>query len=307
MATSYWPTAGKSCWPTRTYARLTWVDNPPEHYQPIGIFDSGIGGLSVLRDIRARLPHEHLIYVADSGYAPYGHQSGAFIEQRSLAVAGFLVKRPVKALVVACNTATAEAIARLRQELTIPVIGMEPGLKPAAMVSKSRVIGVLATVGTLNSERFSALLARSTAGVEVLVQPCPGLVEQIEAGEFDTPTTRQLVENYLTPLLRRGVDTLVLGCTHYPWVLPVISDLAGPAVRIVDTGPAVASQLQRRLAEVGLLNQDVGLPGTEEFWTSGSVEHLRRLISRLWGRADGDDPQGLQQDCAPEGMLRRCG
>jgi glutamate racemase len=275
-----------------------------EQHKPIGIFDSGIGGLSVLRDIRARLPWENLIYVADSGHAPYGHQPAAFIEQRALAMAEFLLKRQVKALVVACNTATAAAIARLRQHLPIPVIGMEPGIKPAVAASKSRVIGVLATVGTLNSERFSALVARSTVGVEVIVQPCPGLVERIEAGEFNTPATRRLVETYVGPLLSRGVDTLVLGCTHYPWVQPLIADMAGPTVGIIDTGPAVACQLQRRLEQVGLMNNDDTAPGTEEFWTSGSVEHLLRLIPRLWGRPNA--AQCSDGDSA-EGLLRRCG
>ncbi|NJN48450.1 MAG: glutamate racemase [Candidatus Competibacteraceae bacterium] len=252
--------------------------------QPIGVFDSGIGGLSVLREIRALLSKDDLLYVADSGFAPYGHRSVAFIVQRSLLIARFLMAHNAKAIVVACNTATAAAVATLRDELPIPIIGMEPGIKPAAVVSRSKIIGVLATESTLNSDRFSALLTRTTEGMEIIVQPCPGLVEQIEAGNFTGPATHALVTRFITPLLTKGVDTLVLGCTHYPLVRQLIAQIAGPTVQIIDTGPAVARHLRDRLTDA-TLHCDSDAPGKETFWTSGSPTVVQSVIAKVWGRA----------------------
>ncbi|MEE4378598.1 MAG: glutamate racemase [Candidatus Competibacteraceae bacterium] len=252
--------------------------------QPIGVFDSGIGGLSVLREIRALLPNEDLLYVADSGFAPYGHRSAAFIIQRALSISEFLLERGAKAIVVACNTATAVAIEKLRQKFVIPIVGMEPGIKPAAAISKSKVIGVLATEGTLNSDRFSTLLTRSTENLEIIVQPCPGLVEQIEAGDFTGSATRALVVRYVLPLLARGADTLVLGCTHYPLLRTLIAQIAGPAVHIIDTGPAVALQLQHRLV-TSQLHTDNSQLGTQQFWTSSPLERQHAVISRVLGQS----------------------
>jgi glutamate racemase len=226
---------------------------------PIGVFDSGVGGLSVLRHIRALLPQEHLIYFADTAFAPYGDKPEHIVAERALALAHFMMGRGVKALVVACNTATIAAIALLRTHYPdLPIVGVEPGLKPAAALTKSGKVGVLATSGTLAGEKF--LLLRQQIGkasnIEFLLQGCAGLAAQIELGELDSGATVALLERYVQPLLDQGADTLVLGCTHYPFVQQVILDIArraGKPVALVDTGAAVARQLARLLAAAGLL------------------------------------------------------
>jgi glutamate racemase len=189
---------------------------------PIGVFDSGVGGLTVLREIRRELPQEALLYVADSGHAPYGDKPHQAIIARSLAISEFLIGQGAKAIVVACNTATAAAVSELRARYSLPIVAMEPAVKPAVARTRSGVVGVLATSQTAASHRFVQLLGRFNVGAEVLVQPCPGLVERIEAGDLDGGTTRALVADYLTPLLEQGADTLVLGCTHYPILTPLI-------------------------------------------------------------------------------------
>jgi glutamate racemase len=261
---------------------------------PIGVFDSGVGGLSVLRHVRARLPHEDLLYLADSAHAPYGDRSAAWIRARSVQLCEWLVGHGAKAIVVACNTATAAAASALRARLTQPVIAMEPAVKPAAAATRSGVVGVLATTGTLESARFAALLDRFTAGIEVLAQPCPGLVEVIERGELDGAATRALVARLVTPLLARGVDTLVLGCTHYPFVREVIAEVAGPGVAIVDTGPAVAQQVERRLAEAGLLTS-ASAPGRDRLITTGDAA-AAATVRLLW---PGARVEGLDLELAP--------
>jgi len=250
----------------------------------IGVFDSGVGGLSVLREIRALLPLEDLIYVADSAHIPYGEKSKHEIEMRARVVAGFLVSRGAKALVVACNTATAAAVASLRGAYSVPIVGMEPGVKPAALLTQSGVIGVLATPGTLVSQKFAALLQRHAGAAKVVVQACPGLVEQIERGDIDGHHTRALVQRYVEPLLEGGADTLVLGCTHYPFVAKLIRDVAGPTVKLVETGAAVARELKRRLAAGQLLTTKLS-HGSEEFWTSGEPLAVAPVLTTLWGRA----------------------
>lgn len=250
---------------------------------PIGVFDSGVGGLSVLRHLREGLPAEDFLYVADSGYAPYGPRPAAQIAARAAAIGDFLLARGVKALVVACNTATAAAVTELRARYTIPVVAMEPGVKPAVAATRRNVVGVLATAGTLESARFYALVNRYAGAVQMLTQPCHGLVERIEAGHFDDAGTRALLERYLEPLLARGADVIVLGCTHYPFLRAMIEELAGPGVTIVDTGPAVARELKRRLEAQQLLRRD-GI-GAEQFWTSGALPVVGAVIARLW-RAD---------------------
>lgn len=249
--------------------------------RPIGVFDSGVGGLSVLRHIRTALPAEDLLYVADSAHAPYGVKSPQFIEARALAIAEFLVARDAKALVVACNTATAAAIVRLRERFELPIVGMEPAVKPAAEATRSGVIGVLATSGTLESEKFADLVERFGSRARVIVQPCPGLVEQIEAGDLAGPLTRGLLEDFVAPLLAQGADTLVLGCTHYPFLTPLLRELAGPEVELIESGAAVARQLVRRLAEADF--QPARQQGTERFFSSGEPGLLEVLLPRLWG------------------------
>jgi glutamate racemase len=250
-------------------------------HAPIGVFDSGVGGLSVLREIRALLPHEHLIYIADSRYTPYGNKPQAFIQQRSIDLAEFLCRHEAKAIVIACNTATAAAAELLRGRLSVPVVGMEPAVKPAAAASHNGRIGVLATEGTLKSARFAALLSRFADGLEVHTQPCHGLVEQVELGATDHPATRAILARYLAPLTHAGVDTIILGCTHYPFLKPLIADVVGPDIALIDTGGAVARHLKHRLNQAGLLAAPVEA-GRTEIWTSGNLEVLQPVISRLW-------------------------
>lgn len=251
--------------------------------QPIGVFDSGLGGLTVLREIRRLLPNEDLLYVADSAHAPYGEQSAAFIAARTLAITEFLLERGAKAIVVACNTATGAAAQLLRDRYPLPVIAMEPAVKPALARTRSGVVAVLATRQTLASPRFAALLRRLETQVELVLQPCPGLVECVEAGDLNGERTRALVREYLEPVLARGADTLVLGCTHYPWLTPLIQELAGAEVQILDSGGAVARQVQRRLSEAELLAPAERV-GCEQFWTSASPSRMQPLLARLWGR-----------------------
>lgn len=237
----------------------------------------------MLRQIRSLLPYEDLLYVADSGYAPYGDRSEAFVMARVRAIAAVMLRRGVKALVVACNTATAVAVTALREQLDIPVIAIEPAVKPAAKVTRSGCIGVLATQRTLASERFSSLASRYGQDVRLILQPCPGFVEQVERGDLTSPKTREMVARYVEPVIAQGADTLVLGCTHYPFLLPVIQEVAGPRVTVLEPSEAVARQVRRRLEEEGLLAEE-GPLGTETFWTSGEPAHVERVISRLWGK-----------------------
>jgi glutamate racemase len=254
---------------------------PAAAHAPVGIFDSGLGGLSVLRHIRALLPQENLAYFADSAFAPYGGRPEAAVVERTLAVAGMLVAEGCKALVVACNTATAAAVVAVRERYPqLGVVGVEPGLKPATLCSASRIVGVLATERTLASVRFQALEARLSAatGVRFLAQPCSGLADQVEKGELRSPATAALVHRYVEPLIREGADTLVLGCTHYPFLLPLIEETArraaGCDVTVIDTGAAVASQLQRVLAERGLLRPADACPASLSAWTTGKASTL---------------------------------
>src|SRR5687767_14819539 len=249
----------------------------------IGVFDSGVGGISVLREIRACSPDENLVYVADSGHIPYGSKSESFIRERSIKISAWLLDQGAKCVVVACNTATAAAATALRSTFDAPIIAMEPAIKPAVAATRTGVVGVLATVGTTRSVRLTALIERFGRGVQVLTQPCPGLVEQVEAGELMGPETRALLARYVEPLLRRNADTLVLGCTHYPFLRPLLAEVAGPDVALIDTGAAVARRTAQVLAEHGLLRENGR--GTESFWTSGDPALAERVIGFfLWGK-----------------------
>ncbi len=247
----------------------------------IGVFDSGVGGLSVLRHIRHALPNERLIYVADSGHVPYGDKSTSFIEQRSLALTRFLIEQGADAIVIACNTATAAAAATLRSRFNMPIIAMEPAVKPAVAATRSGVIGVLATVGTLESARFAALLERYAGEVEIVTQGCPGLVEQVEQGNLTSAQARELIARYTAPLLARAADTLILGCTHYPFLAPLIIEVIGPDIVLVDTGAAVARQLHHRI-QIELPARASGTDGDAQFWSSGDAAQASRIISMLW-------------------------
>jgi len=249
--------------------------------RPVGLFDSGVGGLSVLRQIQRLLPAEDLLYVADNHHLPYGDKSPDFIRERALRISQFLIDQGAKALVVACNTATAAAVAQLRERFPLPIVGMEPGVKPAIEQSRGGRVAILATRGTLGSGRFRDLLQRHAAGAKVIVRPCPGWVELVEQPGTGPTELAQAVERHVAPLLRDGVDTLVLGCTHYPFLKPTIAELAGERVHIIDTGEAVARQLQRVLTESRLLNGRTG-PGRIEFWSSAPNPATRFLFTHLW-------------------------
>ena len=263
---------------------------PAAAHAPVGIFDSGLGGLSVLRHVRAQLPQEHLAYFADSAFAPYGGKPEAAVVERTLAVAALLVAQQCKALVIACNTATAAAVMAVRERYPLlPVIGVEPGLKPAALCSVSRVVGVLATERTLASQRFQALEAQLAAstGVRFVAQACTGLADQVEKGALRSPETAALVQRYVEPLVRQGADTLVLGCTHYPFLLPMIAasarHAAGRDVQIIDTGEAVARHLKHVLTGHALLRPADAAPATIQGWTTGSASTLANALVKLLG------------------------
>jgi len=249
----------------------------------IGVFDSGVGGLSVLHHIRALLPEADLIYIADSGHVPYGDKSADYIEQRSHTLTRFLISQGAEAIVIACNTATAAAVASLRRDFGIPIIGMEPAVKPAVAATRSGVVGVLATVGTLESARFAALLEKYAGDVKIVTQSCPGLVEQVERGDLSGALTLELIARYTEPLLARGADTLILGCTHYPFLTPLLQELLGTEIALVDTGAAVARQLQRRIHSE--LNEPLIGQADEQFFTSGDTAQASRIMSALWGKA----------------------
>jgi glutamate racemase len=263
---------------------------------PIGVLDSGVGGLSVLREIRNTLPHDDLLYVADSGAAPHGERPGEFIAARAEAITRFFVSQGVKAVVVACNTATAMAVRSLRAQFDIAIVAIEPAVKPAAALTRSSVIGILAASQTLASAPFSRLIKKHGGGVKILTQACPEFVACVERGELDSPNTYIWAEHYLMPLLTQGADTLVLGCTHYPFLTPVIREIAGPSVTIVDPAAAVAKALLRRLTAGKLLTSNNG-GGAERFWTSGARAPVQRLVSQLRGT-----PVKVQKLPAPYSM-----
>ncbi|MBO2973072.1 glutamate racemase [Burkholderia pseudomallei] len=256
----------------------------PSARAPIGVFDSGLGGLSVLRAVRERLPDEALVYVADSRHAPYGPRDDVFIVERTLAIGEWLVAQGAKALVVACNTATAQSIAIVRERLPIPLVGVEPGIKPAALHSKTRVAGVLATQATLRSARFEALLARHAADCRFLCQPGHGLVEAIERGDTGSPALRALLASYLEPMLEAGADTLVLGCTHYPFLGTTIRDVTRNRLHLIDTGDAIARQLARVLDERGLRAPASPRPAPlPRFCSTSDGRQLQALAATLLG------------------------
>ena len=249
--------------------------------QPIGILDSGFGGLSVAKAVRQALPHEDIIYACDCGFAPWGDRTDDFINERVDAVVGFLIQSGVKAIVIACNTATAVSAVRLRARYAFPIVGIEPALLPAARVTRSRTVGVLATTKTLKSSKYRHLRERIPADITVLDRPCPGLMDCVEAGAFRTPLTIELVNRLVKPLTAAGADTLVLGCTHYPFLSPVIAEAAGPGVTLIDPAPAVARELKRRLEEARLLTSSEK-PGTETFHTTGKTKAREDVLRTLW-------------------------
>lgn len=255
----------------------------------IGVMDSGIGGLSVLRHIRSELPHVPLLYLADQAHVPYGSRSQEEIGRYLLGIARFFLSHKVKLMVVACNTASAAALDTLRHAFPeLPIVGMEPAVKPAAAQTKSGKIGVLATPGTFRSGRYAALLNRFGQGIDVFEDPCIGLVEQIEAGAFSTLETERLLSQIVEPMLNAGVDTLVLGCTHYPFILPLLRTIVGKDVTIIDPAPAVARQTKNVLQQQQVIVH-TGAPVNQEgslcCYTTGNPTQLKKLCQQLLGRS----------------------
>ena len=255
------------------------------HDAPIGVFDSGLGGLSVLDAMRARLPSESMVYIADSGHAPYGEKTDAFIRQRSKAIADWFVARGAKLIVVACNTATTHAIHHLRDTLSIPIVGVEPGIKPAALGTASGVVGVLATAATLRSDRLKTLIAEHETRCRFVCQAGHGLVEQIEQGNLNGAVIDDLLTRYLTPMAQAGADTVILGSTHFALLAPAIRRLFGERFALIETGTAVARRVDALLAEHGLAAQVRPGSGrrTEFFSTARMAREREALLAVVAG------------------------
>lgn len=258
----------------------------------IGVFDSGVGGLSVLRAIRAELPGEAVTYLADQGHVPYGPRSLEEVRRFSEGVTHFLLGQGARLIVVACNAASAASLHHLRRVFPeVPFVGMEPAVKPAAERTHSGVVGVLATPATFQGELYASVVERFANGVELLQDTCPGLVGQIEAGDLEGPETRRILEAALHPMLARGIDTVVLGCTHYPFVIPLIEAIAGPKVRVIDPAPAVARQVRRVLEERGL--RGIGSEHAPvRYYTTGDPARLQAMLPSLQG--EPGQVQGLR-------------
>lgn len=251
--------------------------------RPIGIFDSGVGGLSVWREIARELPHESLLYVADQAHVPYGPRPAEQIREYAFDITAKLLARGCKAIVVACNTASAAALKDLRQKYPdLPFVGMEPAVKPAALQTRTGVLGVMATPGTLQGRMFMLAVERFAAGRTLVNQPCPGLVDLIEAGDIDSPELEALLREWLAPMLKAGADTIVLACTHYPFVLPLIRKIAGTGVEVLDPSPAVARQLRRLLEQRNHLLAPKQSP-QHRFFTTGDVAAMCASLKRLTG------------------------
>ena len=253
--------------------------------RPIGIFDSGVGGLTVANAISLLLPNEAIFYIGDTARIPYGNKSKDDIEKFSLEMTKFLLDKDCKAIVIACNTASAYALEAVRNTYPdIPVIAMEPAVKPAIEQSKTGAIGVLATLGTLKSDRYSHLKDKFGQGIQILENPCLGLVDNIEAGKWNDPETILLLETILKPMVVAHVDHIVLGCTHYPIVIPLISNIMGDSVQLVNPAPAIAKQVYRQLAERNLLCVDTALKESSPkhtVWATGSTLSFNYLLKEL--------------------------
>lgn len=252
---------------------------------PIGVFDSGVGGLSVLRSIREQMPEESVLYFGDQGHVPYGPRSMGQIQSFSAGITRFLLDHGSKLIVVACNTASAAALTYLRESFPgVSFVGMEPAVKPAAETTKTGRVGVLATPATFQGALYASVVERFGAGVELFQHTCPGLVSQIEKGELDSAATRAILEDALHPMLEKNIDTVVLGCTHYPFVIPLIQEVVGGAerVRVIDPAPSVAKQAKRLLEAAGMKNPS-GRRASIRFFTSGDVESMKSMLPVLLG------------------------
>jgi len=254
----------------------------------IGVFDSGVGGLSVLRAIWQTIPELPVIYLADQAHVPYGPRPLEEVRSFAEAISRYLISQGCKIIVVACNAASAAALHHLRAQFpTTPIVGMEPAVKPAAEHTLSGVVGVLATPATFQGALYASVVERFASNVRLIPHTCPGLVQQIEAGKLDTPETYRILSEALEPMLRVKIDTIVLGCTHYPFVIPAIQQIAGPSVRVIDPAPAVAKQTRRQLIAYGLFDEDNPPPpsstpdGHTRFITTGNVEKFKAALKQL--------------------------
>ena len=273
--------------------------------RPIGLFDSGVGGLSVMREIVRQLPHEDVLYFADSAHCPYGAKSPSEIQRLSRGIVRFLLDQGVKLIAVACNTASAAALSYLRDLFDVPIVGMVPAVKPAASLTDSGVVGVIATEATFQGALFAEVTAQFAANVKVITQVCPGLVEMVERGETDTEEMERLLRTYLEPLLAAGIDTLVLGCTHYPFLMPLMRRIVGEEVAIIEPSPAIARQVRRVLTERDLLNP--AGEGGKRFFTSGDPALFARLVKGLLGEQGpvfGVEWRGTTIVISPEASAR---
>jgi glutamate racemase len=251
---------------------------------PIGLFDSGVGGLSIWRQVVHALPSESLFYVADQANVPYGHRSADEIQANSLGIADYLVAQGCKAIVVACNTASAVALEPLRQRFPqLPILGLEPAVKPAVQLTRSGVVGVMATPATFQGQLYRATVGRYATAVQVVEQVCVGLAELVEQGDLEGPDCDARLMGYLQPMLDAGADTIVLGCTHYPFVIESIRRLVGPAMAVLDPAPAVARHLADVLGQAGLLATDPAGALAPRFATTADPLAFNRALSRLVG------------------------
>src|SRR5688572_27073288 len=250
---------------------------------PIGVFDSGVGGISVLKAIREQMPEELVIYFGDQGHVPYGSRSIEQIQNFSEAITRFLLGQGAKIIVVACNTASAAALKHLREKFPdVQFVGMEPAVKPAAEHTRTGRVGVLATPATFQGALYASVVERFANGVELLQNTCPGLVQQIEQGNLDGEETRRILEEALLPMLDMNIDTVVLGCTHYPFVIPLIQQIVGSSVRVIDPAPAVAKQVRRVLEARGLKRESES-QGDLKLYTSGDPDAFRSMLPVLLG------------------------
>lgn len=246
---------------------------------PIGLFDSGIGGTSIWKEVHTLLPNENTIYLADSKNAPYGLKSKDEIIQLSCKNTELLLEENCKIIVVACNTATTNAIKELRAKYDVPFIGIEPAIKPAAIQSQTQTIGILATKGTLNSSLFHENVAKHP-DVKIIEQIGHGLVQLIENGDLDSLEMKELLESYLLPMVEKNIDYLVLGCSHYPYLIPQIKKIIPSSIKIIDSGEAVAKQTKKILKELQLINPSIG-KSTQVFYTNSNPEVLKKIVKPL--------------------------
>jgi glutamate racemase len=260
---------------------LTNMKNNNSAPVPIGIFDSGVGGLSVLRHIHKQLPAHSIYYMADQLHVPYGPRSLEEVRAFSIAITRFLLEKGARVIVVACNTASAAALHTLREKFpSVPFVGMEPAVKPAANHTASGVVGVLATPATFQGELFASVVERFAQGIKIMKSTCPGLVEEIEAGRVKGVHAQEILHQALEPMLQQKVDTIVLGCTHYPFALEQIKEIVGPDVEVIDPSPAIARQTERMITQMGWQGQQ-NHPAVVTIYTSGSISALQQLLPNL--------------------------